>query len=136
MRAWRRWRQLSGMERGLLIRALARVVQARLVLSVLPFRVVRGMIQPPVQAVRPTESVVQFVWAVRAAARFVPKASCLTQALALKSMLAKAGYDSTLRIGVNPALSGRFSAHAWIERNGEVLIGQEEAGNHSRLAAW
>lgn len=63
-------------------------------------------------------------WAVRAAARRVPRASCLTQSLALEALLAQAGHRSTLRIGVARKNDGTFEAHAWVESEGRVLIGR------------
>jgi hypothetical protein len=57
-------------------------------------------------------------------ARFVPKASCLTQALALQFILARAGHASRLQIGVREVDDGTFSAHAWVTCNGVVVLGQ------------
>lgn len=62
-------------------------------------------------------------WAVRATARRVPAASCLTQALALETLLAEAGIDVEVRLGVARRPDGSFEAHAWVEHEGRVLIG-------------
>ena len=62
-------------------------------------------------------------WAVGAAARRFPKASCLTQAIALEALLAEAGHPSAVRIGVARRTDGSFEAHAWVELDGRVLIG-------------
>jgi transglutaminase superfamily protein len=62
--------------------------------------------------------------AVELAARFVPRASCLTQALAAQVLLSRAGYEPLLRLGVNPAGRGHFKAHAWVECRGKILIGE------------
>lgn len=61
-------------------------------------------------------------WAVPAAAKRVPGANCLPRALAGSWMLAQAGLPSELRIGVAPE-DGTLLAHAWLEVDGEVLIG-------------
>ncbi len=75
-------------------------------------------------------------WAVRAAARRFPKASCLTQAIALEALLAEAGHEGVLRIGVARRLDGGFEAHAWIEHHGRVLIGSlPDLGRYSVLPA-
>ena len=63
-------------------------------------------------------------WAVRAAARRVPKASCLTQSLALETLLLQAGHPAELRIGVARGAAGGFEAHAWVELDGQVMIGR------------
>lgn len=59
--------------------------------------------------------------------RRVLRATCLTQALALQAMLARRGTETSLRLGVARDDRGRFRAHAWLEQNGVVLIGGEEA---------
>jgi len=71
-------------------------------------------------------SVDEIVWAVRVGSRYVPAATCLTQALAARVMLGREGYDSTLRIGVARAERGALQAHAWVECDGRVVIGQTD----------
>lgn len=66
--------------------------------------------------------------AVRRAARLVPRASCLTQALVLQRVLARQGQECALFLGVDrrdssPSKQRKFEAHAWIEWQGRVLIG-------------
>lgn len=81
---------------------------------------------------RGEEKLVPFeVWrrahAIGRAARFVPRASCLTQALALQSVLSSCGEVSSLVLGVDkstkPGAKINFEAHAWIEWQGRVIIG-------------
>jgi hypothetical protein len=67
-------------------------------------------------------SVERLVWAVRHAGRVVPGATCLARALALDVLLCRAGYDSSVQIGVAKESSGRFVAHAWVEHNGQPLL--------------
>jgi len=63
--------------------------------------------------------------AVKRAARFVPRASCLTQALALQTVLARDGEACALVLGVDgaPDALKPFEAHAWVEWRGRVIIG-------------
>lgn len=59
--------------------------------------------------------------AVRRTLRRLPADSrCLMQSLVLTRLLARRGRDATLVIGVSAA--GRFSAHAWVERDGVALL--------------
>ncbi len=58
--------------------------------------------------------------------RLPANSRCLMQSLVLTRLLARRGRDAKLVIGVSPA--GRFSAHAWVERDGVPLLpahGQE-----------
>ena len=74
-------------------------------------------------------------WAITQAARFIPGASCLTQALSLQVLLSKAGLHSRLCIGVRKESKG-FEAHAWIERDGRVLIGGEAGSQNANRDKW
>ncbi len=67
----------------------------------------------------------QAVLAVRRASTIVPGASCLTQAIATKALLARRGQASTLRLGVAKK-DEDLEAHAWLEADGKVLIGEFE----------
>jgi hypothetical protein len=49
--------------------------------------------------------------------------NCLVQALAAKALLSRAGYPTLIRIGVAASEDGKLRAHAWLERDGEIVIG-------------
>lgn len=60
--------------------------------------------------------------------------SCLRQALLLQVLLARKGIASEVRIGVRAGEAGGVDAHAWVERDGRVLIGGEHASQqYARL---
>ena len=52
--------------------------------------------------------------------------TCLRQALLLWFFLARRGLVAELRLGVEKSADGDFAAHAWVERDGHVLIGGED----------
>lgn len=58
-------------------------------------------------------------------ARFVPRATCLIQALAGYIMFSKYGYNTSIKIGVL-AENGEFEAHAWLEQDEKVVLGESE----------
>lgn len=74
-------------------------------------------------------------WGVRNAARLVPRASCLTQALAAQLLLARSGHRSQIRIGVAKDPDGRLLAHAWLISDGRIVIGgsSRELGRYALL---
>lgn len=74
-------------------------------------------------------------WAVRSASRVVPRATCLTQALAAKLVLSRRGYASRLRIGVARGPARQLRAHAWLEANGLVVVGGSRIEDFTPLAA-
>jgi hypothetical protein len=80
----------------------------------------------------PPEALVR---AVRRVGRLVPRASCLTQALAAEVLLGRAGHTPRLRIGLRREDSGALSAHAWVENGGDVVLGDREVECFTPLPA-
>jgi hypothetical protein len=77
------------------------------------------------KAAKDPADVDRIVWAVSAAGRVVPGGKpCLPLAMASQWLLTRRGFVTDLRIGVMRDDSGRLEAHAWVELNGRILIGQ------------
>ncbi|WP_244748313.1 lasso peptide biosynthesis B2 protein [Mesorhizobium sp. 131-3-5] len=62
-------------------------------------------------------------WGVAAAARFVPRATCLTQALSGQYILARQGNASNIRIGIERGTGEQLKAHAWLVSDNHVVLG-------------
>ena len=126
MKPLRRFLAWSGDERRLLFVAGFAVLGVRLGLWLLPLKPllarVRALARTPDAPNERTE-VAALVRAVERASRVVPRASCLTQALAAHLLLARAGHRSELRFGVSRNAAGAFEAHAWLEHEGRVVLG-------------
>lgn len=60
---------------------------------------------------------------VRICAKYVPFASCLTQALATQTLLRLRKQNSILKLGVDKDENGKLIAHAWVEIDGKIIIG-------------
>jgi hypothetical protein len=127
---------LDWRERLLLVEALAVVVAVRLGLWLLPFQKLRSLVRAagrcPVDShsanVLPVERI---AWTVRAVGDFVPGATCLTQALAGQIMLARRSQPARLHIGVAKGSEEKLSAHAWLECDGRIVL-----GDHGYLSAY
>ncbi|HMM80920.1 MAG TPA: lasso peptide biosynthesis B2 protein [Pyrinomonadaceae bacterium] len=65
----------------------------------------------------------EIVRSVRRCSRYVPFASCLTQALAAKRILRSYGTDSRVKIGV-AAKDSSIEAHAWLEVEDKIVLGR------------
>jgi hypothetical protein len=121
----RQFAELTAPERRLLLRGLALVAAVRMALWTLPFRWVllvvgaRRVVLPELAMVR----VGRLAWAVQAAALRTPGASCLTQAIALQYLMARAGHDAEIHIGVAKDMTRGFEAHAWVEHCSAVVLG-------------
>lgn len=57
--------------------------------------------------------------------RYVPRATCLVQALAGYILFSKYGYNTSIKIGVLTE-NGEFEAHAWLEHGKKVVLGESE----------
>ena len=120
-------------EQGLLLGAWSALVAIKLALKILPFHVVYRLHQrwtcsparrpaaglaSPAEVVRATERVSYYVPGGR---------NCLARALTGKLLLARRGHDALLRLGA-ARMDDKIQAHAWLEYEGKILIGQEAAG--------
>jgi hypothetical protein len=124
-----RFVNLERSERRLLLKTVFVVVLVRLGLWMLPFKILRVVLARFEKAgnrpggAQPPETLDRLTWALKIAGRTVPAASCLTQALAGALILCRNGYRPTLRLGVTKNKSGKFLAHAWLEHEGAIVIG-------------
>jgi len=51
------------------------------------------------------------------------RSGCLPQALAARFLLKRRGFDAVLCIGVKKRDDGSLQAHAWVEYEGQVVVG-------------
>jgi hypothetical protein len=120
----RKLRSLDGGRRRLLVHALMLVLVVRIGLWILPFRVLhRAVVTRGSRRSGGSHPVEAITWAITAAAHRVPRASCLTQALAGMLLLSANGHPAMLRIGVAKKEDGGLRAHAWIDSGGETILG-------------
>jgi hypothetical protein len=137
-----RYLRLFPAERALLRRVLLLVVVVRVSLWLIPFSVLRRFLQQPTLGLAFPSRLVdlppeRLAWAVEAASRRVPAATCLTQSLALQFLLSRSGRRSLLRIGVAKDHGCDFKAHAWVDCAGQVLLDRpEEVARYTPLAVW
>jgi len=133
MNLLRRVASLPPAERLLLLRAACTVTFFRLGLSTVPFSRLLRLAERGLRGSRSAVEPDRAAWAVRVVSRRVPHATCLTQALALQALLAEGGRRGHLRIGVRNEKPGRIAAHAWLELDGRVLIGERERSSYLTL---
>jgi len=119
------------------LRCLAVLVWYRLLLALLRYRTINRWHAAPPDT--PRESVHyarQIAARVRYAARLVPGARCLAQALAVRYLLARSGHRVEIMIGVAPATEtqqGPIRAHAWLECQGTTIAVGDDLGHFTPL---
>ena len=122
----------------LLAAAGAAITTIRIALWIMPFRIIRAAVTRLVTPLRrragerpPLERI---IWSIHVAARFIPHATCLTQSLAAQVLLMRHGYPAELRLGVTRD-AGEFQAHAWVESNGRIVIGNADVWRYTPIIA-
>jgi hypothetical protein len=133
MQRWRRFRRLSGFERGIVLEAAAGLLISWLAVRLLGFRVCRSVFEKPLAAWNSWNSKsceadvlgvarrIAHLEAVTATNLFF-RISCLELSLVLCRMLRQRGMNADLRIGARKE-ANRFEAHAWVELDGTVIDG-------------
>jgi hypothetical protein len=112
----------------LVAEAALHLAAAKLVVTALPFERWRRVLQrAPRAAAGPAPEhlrVAELVWAVdRVSARFPQALTCLPRAIATRWMMEHRRWPATLEIGVRRDAQGKFEAHAWVEHEGRVIMG-------------
>lgn len=122
-------------DQAFVLKSLVVVAAMRLALSTIGYRRLKPLLPSPSPAqtppapapadipAMPARDIARVSWAVTLASRFVPKATCLTQALAGQYLLAREGYPSTIRVGAGKSETGAFLAHAWLLCGPTVVLG-------------
>lgn len=73
-----------------------------------------------------TEQVAKAI--VRSTLLLAGRTTCLSRAIAAQRMLRRRGVHAQLRLSAESGSSPQFSAHAWLETNGLVVLGPQGAG--------
>ncbi len=123
--------RLRRRDRNSLIKTFILLTLIRLSLWLLPFQTLRRLLDSISQSPQPQDqppnprNVNRVIWMVNTCSYYVPgQVKCLARALTTQVLLHRHNHDSQLRIGVTKTPHGQLEAHAWVELNGQVVIGQ------------
>ena len=120
--------------RLLLLRTFILLSGIRLGLALLPFQRLRQIVERLSHVSTyhqrsrgiplPPRLIRQIVWAVEKSAQLTPGgAKCLAKALTTQVLMGRRGLSCDFKIGVAKSPEGQLEAHAWIEVNGQVIMG-------------
>lgn len=130
MRQIYKFLQLTSGDRHLLVSTAILLGAIRLGLWLLPFQTLRRLLARIMQISTELQEPNQFslnraVWAVEVISWYTPGGvKCLARALATQVLLSRCGHQTQLRIGVAKDQEGKLEAHAWVENQGRIVIGQ------------
>ncbi len=141
MKALLKFAGLSNADRILIIRSAAVLAGTWIGLRLLPFRRVLQTVEIFSSVSHSKNDSLwnpdKIVWAVVAISRYSPLTlSCLEQALAAKITLGREGYPALVRIGVASGKGAQLRAHAWLECNDEIIIGDKGVENFRPLPCF
>jgi len=132
MKRLRKFAQLSKPERHLLIEAFMLIGTIKLTLMMLPFKTVRRLLNKAISAAQEAQPadpsfIRMAVWSVDVASSYVPRTkTCLPRALTVQMLLGRRGYPVQLHLGVARDEMGGLKGHAWVEYQGQAIIGGEQ----------
>ena len=111
------------------------LVAVRMGLFIFPFRSLLNFIEKTKSESREANNVNgmtsdRIAWAVVVTSRYIPFTKCLTQALVAQILFAQYGYAAQLRIGVKKDGRKRLKAHAWVESQGQIVVGDFKDLSH------
>jgi hypothetical protein len=139
----RRFWQLSGPDRLLVIEATLVIAAGSLAILILPFRAIARLAahplrQPEISGEARMEAVRHVRWAVIVCARRLPwRAACFQQGLAVQWMLRRRGaYPSVLYYGAAPDDETGLTAHVWVRDGDMDVVGGALASRFAVLARF
>lgn len=127
MQLMRRFLRRSPGDQCLIAMGAGAAAVVQLLLRVAPYRDVdRALagVGAVLATIRPLRTVApeRVIWAIDALGRTMG-ISCLPQALIGRVLFAAHGWTCEIRFGVKRPQEAALEAHAWLERNGDTLIG-------------
>ncbi len=126
MRQLRQLLQLNPVQFWLLIQVAVVLNLIRLGLVIVPFQTLYRWMKQTRSSPHPTPSIpsCQITWAVNVVGRYSPgQVQCLARALTTQLLMQQGGYPCEIRIGVTTPENDKFEAHAWVESQGEIVMG-------------
>lgn len=131
MRTLRRFVRLPWRRKRALVVAGLMITTVRAGMAVLSFETLRRHLARLARArsvpdtLADQAEVETIVWSIQTAGRTLPAAGrCLIEALAGHVLLGRKGVGTDLRIGVARDADGTFKAHAWLEKDDRIVLGE------------
>lgn len=122
-----RFFKLSNTKKTLFIKSLTLMLFMRISLTMLSFSKIKKISKIFSRSNNDKKnnlSIEDIIWSIHAVSNYIPKATCLTQAITAQILLYRHDHPSKLKIGV--IKKDDFEAHAWLEINNKIILGESE----------
>lgn len=119
--------KLPNNKKSLFIKSLILIIFIRISLTILPFSKVKKISKIFSRSNKDqinNKSIEDIIWSIDVVSIYIPRATCLTQAITAQILLYRYNHPSKLKIGVMK--KNDFEAHAWLEINNEIVLGKSE----------
>jgi hypothetical protein len=133
---------LSAKRKLFLFEAIAALLISKLVLWILPFRILahvlnRPMLAYPIHASKRDHIRKEITWAVATAADNLPmQFVCFPRGLAAHFLLRTHGLSSTMYIGINRQAGLTVPAHVWVMDGDQGVVGHQQICEYSVLISY
>jgi hypothetical protein len=134
MNRLQKFNQLSRQEKLLFLQTMLVLTSVTLGLRALPWLKLQRLLLKLANwharsAVRRRVSLRSITQSIRAASHYIPKATCLPQALTAQHLLIWNSYPADFQIGVAKDANGKLEAHAWVTSQNKIIAGGERTTN-------
>jgi len=133
----KKFSDLDGGDRWLLLRAVGWLGVARVMLIVMPFQRLAERLSVPASDPEPLpdKAVLRRIgFAVAAAANNVPwRSDCFPQAIAASRLIKGYGYSSTIHLGVERTGDEGLAGHAWLTCGDTVVTGGSDLDRYTEV---
>jgi hypothetical protein len=139
MNRLQKFNQLSRPEKLLFLQSMLILTSVTLGLRALPWLKLQSLLLKlanwHARSARRRVSLRSISRSIRAASHYIPKATCLPQALTAQYLLIWNSYPADFQIGVAKAANGKLEAHAWVISKDQMVIGNvRDSGRFVRLS--
>ena len=137
MRRLYKFFHLSLEDKILFFKAIVLVGVFKISLLIFPLKLVQQFVDYVTQELSKPKTIPQekISWCIKTVGNYLlgPK-SCLPVALAAKVLLKQNGYPATINIGVYKGNEINLEAHAWVESEGKIIVGEETMQYYTPLS--
>ena len=138
-----KWWRLTAADQQLVVKMAIVLGMIRVGLKIFSFNKLKNILESTSRSspdLQPVDGEYQqkVVWAATSVGRRVlSDQPCLAQALAVQLFFKRKNIPAKLYIGVAKENDGQLTAHAWVESDGQVVIGgsQQDLNRYTRLPA-
>jgi len=119
--------KLTNNKKSLIIKSLILMIFIRITITIFSFSInkkISKIFSRTNKNQNDLVTVKDIIWSIYTVSDYIPRATCLTQAITAQILLSRHNHPSKLKIGVTK--NDEFEAHAWLEIDDKIVLGESE----------